>query len=266
MKAIVDTTILADALLKTDLQHDKAIAALASYTETLLPVYGIKEFKAGPLHYYVWTHNKAVEASSLREVVEAIRNNIGYRRNLPATALQAVGDFHGSIASQLTQALANKYPEINRGEADLVEFRIWIKQKIYRAWRNRRRQTTAVISPIPCYTENDLTVRNSGQISDDPLRCKVKDCSLRLKYADRLDAVELLENTCVGTKNETVKRRQALNQLRRHPKKDYEEKNCRALGDAIFALECRSGAEILTTNIADHGPLAAALGFKARAP
>ena len=72
MKAIVDTTVLTDALLKPDPQGNRARESLKRYSPTLLPTYGIKEFKAGPLHYYVWLHNKAVEASTYADVIDAI--------------------------------------------------------------------------------------------------------------------------------------------------------------------------------------------------
>ncbi|MCP4201222.1 MAG: hypothetical protein GY769_04735 [bacterium] len=44
------------------------------------------------------------------------------------------------------------------------------------------------------------------------------------------------------------------------------EKVCRALGDAIFALYCPEGAEILTTNVKDHRPLAEAVNRRVVSP
>jgi hypothetical protein len=136
-RAVVDTTILVDALLKTDSQRDSALVALASYAQTLLPQYAIKEFKAGALHYYVWYHNKVVEAATFSEAVECIQRNIGRRRNLPATALQALKDFFGSIEGQLLEEVLAKYPGMTRDEARLAELQIWLRQKIARAWRAR---------------------------------------------------------------------------------------------------------------------------------
>jgi hypothetical protein len=146
MKAIVDTTVVTDALLKTDAQRSRATAALANASETLLPVYAIKEFKRGPLHYYVWYHNKIVEASSWQEATSVIRNNIGRRKNLPSTALQAVGDFLGSIGQQLPADIGLRYPGMTLEKAQLAELQIWLKQRIARAWRKRRKLTTRVIS------------------------------------------------------------------------------------------------------------------------
>jgi hypothetical protein len=56
------------------------------------------------------------------------------------------------------------------------------------------------------------------------------------------------------------------NRLQSHPTKPYDEKHCRALGDAVFALDCPTGGEILTTNVVDHKPLADALNITVRTP
>ena len=266
MKTIVDTTVFTDVLLKTDAQRSRGVAALENSSETLLPVYAIKEFKRGPLHYYVWYHNKIVEASSWQEATSVIRNNIGMRKNLPATALQALGDFLGSIGKELPADIGLRHPGMTLESAQLAELQNWLKQRITRAWRKRRKLTTAVISPLSCYVEKDIKTAPSGQLDDDPLKCDVMDCCLRERYRHRLTEVQRLESACTGTKQEVVRRRQALGRLRSHPTKPYEEKHCRALGDAIFALDCPPGGEILTTNVVDHAPLAAALNVTVRRP
>ena len=49
-KAYVETTILTDILLKPDSEKQvEALRALERYAKTLLPVYAIKECKAGPM-------------------------------------------------------------------------------------------------------------------------------------------------------------------------------------------------------------------------
>jgi hypothetical protein len=266
MKTVVDTTVFTDVLLKADAQRTTEELAIKNASETLLPVYAIKEFKSGPLHYFAWYHNKVVEASSWPEAISVIRNNIGRRKNLPATALQAVGDFLGSIGKELPDDIGQRYPGMTLETAQLTELRTWLKQRIARAWRKRRRITTEVISPLPCYVEKDIVTTSSGQLDDDPLWCGAADCCLRERYRRRLKEVQRLEKACVGPKREVVRRRQALGRLRSHPTKPYEEKHCRALGDAVFALDCPPGGEILTTNIVDHAPLAAALNLAVRRP
>jgi hypothetical protein len=188
------------------------------------------------------------------------------RKYLPATALEALGNFLDSIGKQLPADIGNRYPGMTLEKAQLAELQIWLKQRIRRAWRKRRQVTSAVISPLACYVETSINTSLSGQLDDHPVKCGVSDCSLRTKYNARLDDVKRLEDACTGTKREVVQRRQALNRLRSHPTKPYEERHCRALGDAVFALDCPAGGEILTTNIGDHAPLAAALGLTVRSP
>lgn len=266
MKTLVDTTVLTDVLLKTDAQRTRGEVAIENSTETLLPAYAIKEFKGGPLHYYVWYHNKIVEASSWQEATSVIRNNIGMRKNLPATALQALGDFLGSIGKELPTNIGLRYPGMTLESAQLAELQTWLKQRIARAWRKRRKVTTEVITPLSCYAEKEIRTARSGQLDDSPLKCHVTDCCLRERYRHRLTEIRKLEEACTGTKQEIVRRRQALSRLRSHPTKPYEEKHCPALGDAVFALDCPPGGEVLTTNVVDHAPLAAALNITVRTP
>lgn len=265
-RAVVDTAVLTDALLKSDDQRDRARSALGRYAQTMLPVYALKEFKAGPLHYYVWLHNKAVEADSMAEITHAIRSNIGHRRNLPATALQAVQDFQGSLSKEIPAELLSRYTGLSLPQAEVRELRIWLRSHILRAWRRRSYYVSEVIAPLSCYDEQAPTMRNSGQMQDDPRRCGVSDCCMRTKYASRLSEVKHLEDSCVAQKREVKKRRKALKRLRQHPTKPYDEEHCQALGDAVFTLECPADAVILTTNVVDHGPLASALGRRVEAP
>ncbi len=52
-RAYVETTILTNVLLKPGSKKQAAArSALSRYEETLLPVYSIKEWKAGPLDHY----------------------------------------------------------------------------------------------------------------------------------------------------------------------------------------------------------------------
>src|SRR2546426_7742532 len=71
--AYVETTVLTDILLKpTTPKQLRAKAALARYQNTLLPVYSIKEWKAGPLSNYAYLHDKLVVTQSLRDTLQAV--------------------------------------------------------------------------------------------------------------------------------------------------------------------------------------------------
>jgi hypothetical protein len=65
---------------------------------------------------------------------------------------------------------------------------------------------------------------------------------------------------------EDKNRRKALKHLINTPKIPLDREQCRWLGDAVFAFFCPQDAEILTTNIRDHRPLAKAIGKRAVQP
>ncbi len=70
-KAILDTTVLTDILLNSGEAKAVALKAVNCYRQTYLPVYAIKEFKAGPLKNFVWMHNKFVFTKSYEESFDA---------------------------------------------------------------------------------------------------------------------------------------------------------------------------------------------------
>jgi hypothetical protein len=238
-----------------------AKAALKRFQQTELPVYAIKEFKAGVLRYYVWFHNKVVTVDRWGDAVDAIRR-VARQRNRQSTALQALAEFESSIGRRMPADLASKYPASDESSIRRAEARLWLKTLIMRAWRQRRTLTTRVVAPLSCYPETDLTLNQNGTLDDQPVGCPSDDCCMRERFVRRSDDLKSILEAAqkMSDKAETMKRRQVLRQLVRHPNRTLSEKDCRNLGDAVFALQCPSDAVILTTNVVDHEPLAKAIG------
>jgi hypothetical protein len=92
-KAYVETTILTNLLLKPGSEKEsRAKLALARYDSTILPVYSIKEWKAGPLQHFAYFHNKLVTTRSLTNTIAAL-NSLAYnpyKKNTSFEALEAV--------------------------------------------------------------------------------------------------------------------------------------------------------------------------------
>jgi hypothetical protein len=266
-KALVDTSVLTNALLKPSLEGRAATTAIKSFAESQLPQYAIKEFKAGPLRSYVWFHNKVISCANWEDAVNAI-SVIWRHHNRQSTALRALADFQSSICKQMPANLLEQYPNQTLGEIQRAEAILWLKTVVFRAWRNREKLTTRVVSRLSCYKDYDPQVESNGRIDDRPVVCGVDDCCLRASFRDRAAELDALISACdqLPKKPETDKRRQALRQLRRFPDRPFEEKHCRALGDAVFALQCPKKAVIITTNLVDHGPLALAVGVSAISP
>jgi predicted nucleic acid-binding protein len=268
-KAFIDTTVFVNALLKQTAEGDAARAALSQYTATELPVYAIKELKAGALRRYVWFHNKVVNTEEWADAVDAIRR-VGAtpQRYLLSTALQALTDFESSMSKRLVATLAARYPGETESAMKRAEALIWLKTTIMRAWRRRRKITTHVVSELSCYRETDLNFKANGIVDDKPVKCGVQDCCLRAAFASKKDEIASLLKALDGLpdRSENMKRRAAIRHLARTPNRALPEELCRALGDAVFVLQCPADAELLTTNVRDHKPLADAIGKTVTSP
>ena len=268
-KAFVETTILADALLKPE-AGKAARAALRKYTVTELPEYALKEFKAGPLRNVVWFHNKLVTTSSFAKAIGALQKmSLSPRRYTTATALEALREAAQKTGSITTSEMVRQYGPIATQDAVLRDrFRLAIKTTISRAWRRRKSLVSAVVHPLPCYHEVELT-EEAGQLVVGNVRCDgPAECEMARQL--RKDAASLVAMKKVvdalPPKAENLRRSQALRHLIRTPKREFTDKMCRALGDAVFALLAPPDSTILTTNLRDIEPLAKALGKSVERP
>ena len=259
--AYVETTVLTDILLKPNTpKHDRAKAALARYEHTLLPVYSIKEWKAGPLDYFAYLHDKLVVTKSLRDTFQALSvlRRGSYRQ---ATSLEAL------VAAA---TVSMRYQGLGTTDAEQADsYRLALESLILRSWSRRRKITTHVVDDLPCYNEVEPRIGRDGLLDLKPQQCeRDQECCLgpRLKMEPR--ALEALRKAIPesSTRREDQKRRRALRQLIKRPKDIVTRETCRDLGDAIFAFFCPRTAVVLTTNLRDHQPLANSIGKRAESP
>lgn len=263
--AYVETTILADILLKPKTpKQERATAALARYENTLLPVYSIKEWKAGPLHYFAWLHDKLVFTQSLADTIQAIAAlpRLGYLRATSTEALAAAG--------QVAKRTPKKRAGLGVTDQESADsYRLALASIIIRSWQKRRTVTSQVVQDLPCYSEVAPHVGRDGLFDLEPRFCdRDQECCLASELKSKPELLEKLRGAIPknSTRREDLKRRQALKQLIKHPKEVVTRETCRDLGDAIFAFFCPKDAVILTTNIRDHEPLARSIGKKAEKP
>lgn len=268
-KAFVDTSVLTDALLKVGPTGDVARNGVAGYAETQLPEYALKEFRAGPFSYVIWLYNKFAVEKHFSNVLRAIHGvQRSPQQNRAATAIETLSSLAASIKPEQIEDYKQRYgAELDLDVVTCTEYRIALKMIIYRAWRRRRRLTTKVVKPVACNLDSRLQEKR-GCIELTPLACnKQTDCSLRKELITRINDLEALRDVAQKSSSREHQRRyQALRALCRTPNRDLSPENCRALGDAIFAFCCPADAVILTTNLKDHVPLAAALGKSAVRP
>jgi hypothetical protein len=268
-KAFIDTTILTDALIKSGEVKRLALDALKHFDVTELPVFAIKEFKAGPLKNFVWMHNKLVIVGSYEIALDVLhRMSRTPRRYTTSTAIEALREAAGSISKQTPLDLVRKYGEIASMDKILCdEFRLAIKTAIMKAWKRRRKVTTNVVLPLPCYRETS-PYEKRGLIELDPQKCAPQtECSLAPLLRAKLKELEKMRDAIKNSeKLENQRRAKTLHEICRKPKTLVQEKDCQNLGDAIFVVFAPIDSIILTSNIADYKPLAEALGKVAKRP
>lgn len=268
-KAYVETTILTNALLKpASVKQADANAALKRYDETLLPVYSIKEWKAGPLDHYAYVHDKLVQTRSLAYTFAAINSlnpyTEGRRKSTSAEAFEA--------AMMLDKAQPNlDRSDTPRDEEMADRYRLALASLIIRSWRKRRRLTTRTIQDLECYTEAEPKIGKNGFFDLSPKECaRDRSCCLwgELRMDTNRNLLRALRDAIpeASTRYEDKNRRKVLKQLINTPKIPLDREQCRWLGDAVFAFFCPQDAVILTTNVGDCQRLAKAIGKKAEKP
>jgi hypothetical protein len=268
-KAIIDTTILTDVLLNSGEARKSANTALKQYSQTLLPVYAIKEFKSGPLNNFVWMHNKLALLDSYAKALEALqRMSRTPKRYTTSTAIQALQQAASSISKVTPEELINKYGRnATMDKIQCDEFRLHIRIAIDRAWKKRRKVTTDIIYPLSCYKET-APFEQRGMIELGDKECDtLRNCAMAALLITKPNDLRSMRNSILDSaKTENIQRAKILRHLYRTPNVPIENKDCRKLGDAVFVFLAPEDAIILTTNAADHVPLARAIGKQVVSP
>jgi hypothetical protein len=265
--AFVDTTVMTDALLKPSMPQGLAAKNALKTYQTQLPGYAIKEFRAGPFGAVLWLYNRIAVERDLAKVWTAI-SALFRQRYKQLTAIQSMVSIYDSLQGQTIGDLNRKYGQnVTVQEAQAEEFRIALKSLMYKAWHKRRKITTSVVVELSCFSEEELTEKR-GTVVCGTRKCpKNTDCSMRPLFVADIDDIKALRDVAKqGQRQEDQQRYKALRQLARKPKQVLDEQACRWLGDAVFAFFAPTNSVILTTNIRDHEPLAAAIGKTAKAP
>lgn len=267
--AFVDTTILTDALLKEGERKKRAKRALAAFDRSELPIYAIKEFKAGPLQHYVYLYNKLSKTGSLGKTIKALSRLPHFHSRKQDTALEALHAEWKKIGERNLSAItedASEDPELDPYTTDRV--RLGLKRRILKAWRKRRDLTSDVVRELPCYTESEPRERR-GELHLDDKKCDPSpECCMADEFREDDDAVSSLMDAIedLPKNRENARRYSVLEELHEDENIRVEDERCRQLGDAIFAFYCPSESTILTTNVKDHKALAEALGKSAVKP
>lgn len=268
-KAYLDTTILADALIKNGPDAQAAKNAVRSYQVSQLPVYAIKEFKSGALGYVSYLHGKLLESGSYPVTLLALAK-IARQPNRVATCLRLLSDLRSKIINApQNKALTATYGTLADAERTIYDSLVLESQMlVLKAWRRCDSFATEIVDDLQCYKRIPPKIKKSGRFDLSPTTCKTDDCCMTSALKARKMELTRLVSTIkrLPPKRENGPRQAVLHNLAVRGNFKMKDKDCRSLGDAVFALCCPIDADILTTNVSDHRPLANVLGKSVVSP
>ena len=103
------------------------------------------------------------------------------------TAIRAVADFQSSMALQLVNSGAMVHNSAEANALMTKEVRVWLKGKIFKAWRDQRKVPFKQVNALSCYAAVPPAERTDGLIDNYPLQCTLADCCLRPQFTSNLD-------------------------------------------------------------------------------
>jgi len=185
-----------------------------------------------------------------------------------ATALEAAASQVNSVSKNIDPKKAARMGIAHDPDSWFgTEIRIALKTLILKAWVKRTR-IGSLTQSLACYSDIGPSVGRDGFIEIPEKLCNTMDCSLRqLLQSDRA-ALEKLRtiSDAQSPSAEAARRSKVLTHLLKKGNDRLSPSDCRNLGDAVFAFFAPNTSAILTTNIRDHRPLAAAVGKTAISP
>jgi hypothetical protein len=259
-KALLDSTVAVDILLKPSGPGVRARAAVERYTQALIPVFALKELKSGALANAIWFHNLICERASLAEAFAVATTQIRFN-NKGRTAMEVHAELLSHSPPKLTPELTAEYNE------DPVEYnrefhRRECRTLILKAWKKRRSFVPGlrVICEAPCFDERE-PIAVGIKLAHPPNGCTLDSCGLTeiLRANKKLLRKLLAFNVARSASPEYKRRAEALEALLRKDV-DFSPANCRKLGDAHFAIICPGDAIVLTSNLSHHRELTQEVG------
>jgi hypothetical protein len=267
--AFVETTVLTDYLLKRDGSEENARVAFYKFQQQIVPQFAWKEFKRGPLKNFVWAHNKFADTKSFLETVGALqRLSRSPQRYLTATAIQALHSAFAGMFDNLDELRRAHQGKANPDAIHADVLRLELKRAIFSAWKARNTLFGGAYHVLTCYPDAPIK-EASKRIEIDPKDCPNGiECCLKAPLAKRKHDLAAIRAALKGNTDrlEVARRGKVLRQLEKHFSSLMSAKDCQAFGDAYFVLFCPAGAVIITTNLRDIEPMAAALGITVARP
>ena len=266
MDAFLDTTAVVDLLFKDSTTKLNLTTLLEPYDVKYSSQYVRMEIKRGVLRHFVYLHNKAVECESFAEVQASIHAlSSSLQRNKLGTILEALKGFWSKFESvQLTDIGPHK-------PADFAKSMLaaYLRVRIKRFWKAFERLVDVVLDGPECY-KNFYQLKPptfDGRIFDNTLancdKFKPGICIINDFFASNNITLKVIhQNISAISKpdNETQKRRSAIKDVFRVPKRQVLQKDCWHMGDAIILLEAPTGSAIINGNCKHYDPMCVGSG------
>lgn len=262
--SFLDTTIVVDLCDNKSPSDVKNIKDhLRNNQPAEAPYYALRELLAGHVQGLCETHNILNAASTPAEALTALVNRSpaeGRKKNarieifsniLDKSFADGANGARSEIKSEMLQALAIRTNQL---------------------WRKAQKiSSVELVQPLGCFSTGSLSYGSAGELRAprNNFNCDKKERCFAAAYIynDQITLTKLIEalhpdklGPVASKKTENTSRRKALKDLLASGPKDFNKRNCRAIGDAYFAAMCPPGSDVVTTNTVDHLPLCEALG------
>jgi predicted nucleic acid-binding protein len=255
--AVLDTSILTDALLKNATRGEAVRECLSRFDQILVPGYAVKEFIAGPLTYFSWLHNRVTSEESLQAVFDWLhRISRTPRRYATSTVIEALREAAAHAKEHHLDSLTERHGR--RTSLDAVikdQLRLSLRGTILTAWARLRGYSSSIVDSPSCFRGGELSHAGDLLLIAGS-RCLGKECNLWPIASARASLVALqaaVEETRPSRERE--RRLAVMERVVATPGTPISEKECRALGDVMIVLSGPPDATIVTSNVRDFASL-----------
>ncbi|MCZ8292544.1 MAG: hypothetical protein O9312_03425 [Hylemonella sp.] len=280
MGCYIDTTIVCAVaddlpnLASTSKQHIDANQPGA------IPYYALRELVAGPLKTLCAAHSLLARSESIADAFRCVMN-------LPPIVGRTKQGQLSALIQTLGQCLTLTPTDLAAAPRQPIDDPVRRKMthnlaiNIQRQWSLAKRiPNTKTSHQLACFADGDFDFNETGELKGPNGRFQCdpsQPCSAAAHLRGKLGEVQTLVDVLhpskltpeLADKRENVRRRGALKEvirLQKGERTSFPKKDCRALGDAYFAVMCPPGSHVLTTNFVDHDLLCTALGKTAIKP
>ena len=259
----LDTTFLVGCLFLPKSETKPYLDRIQKFSQTHIPEYAHKELKLGVVRNFHWFFTKLQDTNSMVDALSALqRSSLSLARYRTATGIQALKTAMNNSLTQLLLARQAGQSSSDSNEKTLARIMaLELRRQITSGWNNRL-AIGKMVFPLDCYPRQQID-SESDPFTIKPDNCaKGAKCCVFKELKQYKKQAKILKDviSALPPKQEYKRRKDALKQVQLG--REFDLKECRAIGDAYFALTCAKDWTLLSTNTKDFAPMAEALKLK----